>query len=96
MRMTITEAGLKYLFKQSALAELDSILVELATSSKVESIDEELPFKSCTVFQKVWFQHGSSSNFNKRLLAFMKCIKKLHFVCVCTWQSQRVYHYAWL
>ena len=32
----MTEAGLKYFFKQSALAELDSILVELATSSKVE------------------------------------------------------------
>jgi len=41
------------LFKQSALAELDSILAELATSSKV-GIDEELPFKSLTVFQKVF------------------------------------------
>ena len=31
---------------------LDSILAKLATYSKV-GIDAELPFKSCTVFQKV-------------------------------------------
>ena len=47
------------LFKQSALAELDSILAELVISSMV-GIDEELPFKSHTVFQKVlvsaWFK----------------------------------------
>ena len=38
------------MFKQSALAELDSILAELATSSKV-GIDEELPFKSLALLQ---------------------------------------------
>jgi len=45
------EAGVKYLFKQSAIAQLDSILAELATSSK-----GELPFKSRTVFQQVFQQ----------------------------------------
>ena len=52
--MITIEAGVKVpiLFKQSTLAELDSILEELVTSSMV-GIDEELPFKSHTVFQKV-------------------------------------------